>query len=421
MNLSRHFPRYEEFDPEIPVWCVTSHTGRCMHRFFDTSPISPSGQFLACLRLPTEARLPRPGDTAEVVLVNLTNGRESTVFLTAGWETQMGANINWGASDEELFFNDVDTQTWRPHTVRLNPLNGRYDRFGRGIYQVSPDGQWALSCSLEKMRRTQIGYGVMVPDENIPVHWKLPNDDGLYLTSLKTGKCEVVISLDTLIRRIIPAREKPAVANHCYYGFHAKWAPAGDRILFTVRGVAHPWALHFDAIAHSPLHYYIFTLRPDGTSVACATDATFWTRPGHHINFTPDGTGLTMNHALHFDALHFVTCNLDGSNKRILAEGVLGSGHPSLHPDGRHILTDCYLGEPMTAGDGTVPLRWIDLETGSERHIVRVKTAQFSPYGALRIDPHPAWDRTWRYFTFNAAPDGTRRVFVADAQALIGA
>ena len=37
----------------------------------------------------------------------------------------------------------------------------------------------------------------------------------------------------------------------------------------------------------------------------------------------------------------------------------------------------------------------------------------------LRLDPHPAWDRTWRYVTFNAVAGGTRRVFVADMARLL--
>jgi len=32
----------------------------------------------------------------------------------------------------------------------------------------------------------------------------------------------------------------------------------------------------------------------------------------------------------------------------------------------------------------------------------------------LRVDPHPAWDRAYRRLAFNACPDGTRRVYIAD-------
>jgi len=38
----------------------------------------------------------------------------------------------------------------------------------------------------------------------------------------------------------------------------------------------------------------------------------------------------------------------------------------------------------------------------------------------MSVDAHPAWDRSWRYVTFNAFVGGTRRVFVADMGCLIG-
>jgi hypothetical protein len=52
-----------------------------------------------------------------------------------------------------------------------------------------------------------------------------------------------------------------------------------------------------------------------------------------------------MNHALDFDHLRFVQCDLDGANKRIMLEDALGSGHPTVIQTGAHLLTDCYLGE----------------------------------------------------------------------------
>ncbi len=418
MKISSNFPRYTEWEPQVPVWCVTPGEGRCFHRFFDTSPFSPSGRFLACLRMPSETRLPRPGETAEVVLVDLETAEEKVVAQTAGWEAQMGANINWGASDDELFFNDVDQQTWKPVTVKLQPHTGQSERFGRGVYHVSPDGKWALCCALEKMRRTQWGYGVMIPEDLVPVNWEIGEDDGLFLTDLTSGECRLLVSLGELMK-YVPEREKPALAGHCYYGFHSKWAPTGDRILVTVRGIAHPWALHFGGMGISPIHFYIFTLRPDGSDIQCITDATFWTRRGHHINFYPDGKALSMNHALNFEELRLVRCDVDGGNKRLILDDVLGSGHPTIHPDGRHLLTDCYQGEPMTFGDGTIPLRWLDLETGAEEHLVRIDTKSASSNSILRIDPHPAWDNTWRYIAFNATPGGTRRVYVADLEAKI--
>ncbi len=366
--------------------------------------------------MPREDRLPRPGEAAEVVLVDLERGAERVVARTAGWETQMGANINWGQNDDELLFNDVDLGSWQPVTVKLNPHSGKSEKFGRGIYQVSPDGKQALCCSLELMRRTQFGYGVVIPEERVRVNWEPRDDDGLFLTDLETGACRLLVSLAELLE-LVPEREKPARASRCYYGFHAKWAPSGDRILFTVRGVAHPWALHFDTNA-VPMHYTIFTMRPDGSELKCALDAAFWNRSAHHINFYPDGSALSMNHTLDFDHLRFVRCDVDGSNVRCLLDDTLGSGHSTIHPDGVHLLTDCYQNEPMTYGDGTIPLRWINLQTAAEEPLVRINTRVPSKFSALRIDPHPAWARDWKHIAFNGAfADGTRRIFVADLSA----
>jgi hypothetical protein len=96
-----------------------------------------------------------------------------------------------------------------------------------------------------------------------------------------------------------------------------------------------------------------------------------------------------------------------------------GSGHPTVHRDGNHLLTDTYTWEMTSFGDGTIPLRWVDLKSGHEEAVVRINTQQPCEDGVMRVDPHPAWDRTWRYVTFNAFVNGTRRVFVADMKELI--
>ena len=61
----------------------------------------------------------------------------------------------------------------------------------------------------------------------------------------------------------------------------------------------------------------------------------------------------------------------------------------------------------------------MDLQTSEERVLVRINTQQPHDDSVLRIDPHPAWDRTWRYVVFNAFVEGTRRVFVADMESLL--
>lgn len=138
--MNDRFPPFKPGQSCVPIWCVTPDEGRCIRRFFDTPAFSPSGRYLAVLRLPGETRMPAPGDSGEIVLVDLTGSTEQVVATTCGWETQMGCNLNWGQDDQTLLFNDVDTETWEPQLCRLDTLTGRIHRWPGGVYQVAPDG-----------------------------------------------------------------------------------------------------------------------------------------------------------------------------------------------------------------------------------------------------------------------------------------
>src|SRR5207249_6732990 len=94
-DLGGRFPRYRDFDPAVPTWCVTPDHGPIIHRFFDTSPFSPSGRYLGLTRLPYEDRLPAPGDVAELVVVDLQTGELRVAAETHGWDTQVGAHVQW--------------------------------------------------------------------------------------------------------------------------------------------------------------------------------------------------------------------------------------------------------------------------------------------------------------------------------------
>ena len=128
-----------------------------------------------------------------------------------------------------------------------------------------------------------------------------------------------------------------------------------------------------------------------------------------------------MNLNTEGEGLRFARTRFDGTGLETLSRTVPGSGHPTMHPDGRHVLTDAYPHEAVAYGDGTTPLRWIDVERSAETALVRIRTRSDHEKRApaLRVDPHPAWDRSYRRIAFNACPDGYRRVFVAELGELV--
>ncbi len=424
-QLDRLFPQYRDCNPEVPIWCVTPDQSGAIHRFFDTCPISPSGRYLAFFKLPFEDRLPKPGDVGHVGLVDLQTGRQRLVAETRGWETQLGCNLNWGVDDRSLLFNDVDPCEWKPYGVRFDPHRGRRTRLGGTIYHVSPDGTHAASANLAAMVRTQLGYGVTLPSEHVPHRLGPVHDDGLTITDTRTGDAKLLLSIHDAICRATPRFEIDGPEHHEIYGFHAKWSPTGDRLIFTLRFFPHEGQPVFNRISGSPpMKFTVMTVSADGRKVFNAVPTSRWTKIGHHINWFPDGRRLSMNLTLDRD-LRFVRCREDGADLEPMTEAVLGSGHPSVHPDGRHLLTDAYSTEPMANDDGTTPLRWVDYRAGRETTIARLPTRtphQLQPgQNALRVDPHPAWSRDWRFVAFNAFAGGTRRVYLADLSKLLGA
>ena len=423
MNLANNFPAYTKFDQIVPVHCVTPDGGY-MHRFFDTCPVSPSGRYIALLKLPFEDHEALPGETAEIVVIDLQTGVEKIVDETAGWEFQLGANINWGVNDDLLFYSDVNTGDWTPHCVKLNLQTGERSTFGRGIYHASPDGKHILCTNAAAMRRTQGGYGVTVPDENVPRNIGLRDDDGLFITDTETGECKLLISVKEAVERTVPKSELAEYDDYENYLFHSKWSPQGDRVLFTLRRFPISGPHRFQVLHHpdNGMKYDVFTMKPDGTELFNAVNSDYWDRGGHHINWFPDGSKLSMNLGFKCDGImRFTQVNYDGTDIGMMFEEPIGSGHPSFNPEMTHLVTDTYVFESLAFGDGTTPIRLIDLQDKSEQCICRMQTEtpaqKISP--VLRVDPHPVWNRDFKSVIFNGFDGGTRKVYIADLSAIL--
>ena len=398
--LRASFARYPGSRPDIEVFALPSD--RVLHRFFDTSPISPSGRYLALFRIPYEDRSPVPGDAGEIVLLDLKTGEQRVIASSRGWEVQVGANVQWGRSDAQLYFNDVDPRSWRAFAVKMNPLTGAKRRLDGTVFMVSPDGSRLASHNLVKSRRAQVGYGVVLPDELVAKNIGPVADDGIFLTNSDTGRSEMLVSLRTIYESARPSIRIEHPNDHEYYCFQVKWNPQGTRLLTTVQ-----WT----PLSGGQRRRAVITMDADGTGIHTAVSADQWARGGHHINWCPDGERVSMNLNIDDDRdLEIITVRFDGSDLRKVFEP--GSGHPSFHPGGRYLVTDAYPHESVASGDGTVPIRLIDIQKKTCIEIARVYVS--ARKGEFRVDAHPAWDRSGRYVVFNGLADGRRRVCVAD-------
>lgn len=304
---------------------------------------------------------------------------------------------------------DVDTRTWRPFAWKLDPLSGAREKMEGAVYHASPDGRWLVSANMTTMRRTQPGYGVCIPLDAMRQNVGPSEDDGFYLTDTATGRTRLLASTADILAKADPPVRIDNPARQEIYGFHSKFNPQCDRLMLSLRWfptAGEPrWNLfQYD---HAAVRFAWMTTGLDGGAFACAVGPEQWEKGGHHATWFPDGKRISMNLNIDRDGLHK------------MLDATPGSGHPTVHSDGRHLLTDAYKGERVAFGDGTIPLRWIDLASGREKVVARINVDTGCADGVLRVDPHPAWDRTWRYATFNGFVGGTRRVFIADMRSLL--
>jgi len=417
-HLDSLFPRYTDYDPKVPIWNVTPDVDNCIHRFHLSSPFSPSGRYLGLTSLPREDRPPEPGDSAEIVLVDLVTGEQKVIAETIGWDTQLGAQVQWGATDEELFFNDVDPTTWMPYGVKMNPATGAKQKLDGTVYDISHDGKWAVSTDLSKIGATQAGYGVIVPKELVPPNKGVVDDDGVYVTNTQTGESRMVASYKKIIDEAIPKIDVSRYGPGDFYGFHVKWNAQSDRIMLVLR------YMPYNEKGRKPM---LITMTRDGEDIRVAIPATDWAdKGGNHPNWHPDGEHVIMN--LDIEGLdkekedwRYVKARSDGTGLETFTSVPGNHGHPSIHPDGRYMISDVYPREADAFGDGTVPLHFFDLEKHERQTLVRIDAVthffddDMNTAKEMRVDLHPAWDRSgYTRVAINGVVDGTRRVFVAD-------
>ena len=377
--------------------------GGCIHRFFDTSPISPSGKYIALFRFPYEDRSPRPGDVGEVFVQDIESGEVLFSTKSCGWEMQLGANVQWGKSDEELFYNDVDTTTWEAYAVRLNFKTGEKERCAGTVFMVSPDGGKLLSYDLCKSHFAQVGYGVIVPDSVAERNVGPVANDGVYVTDLKTDRCRMIASLADIYEKSVPSIAISNPEDYEYYCFQVKWNLQGTRVLTTVQ-----WT----PLSGGERCRAVITMKPDGSDIRTAITPEQWACGGHHINWLPDGDHLSMNLNVHGrEGVEIVSVKYDGTDLKEVYP--TGSGHPSYNVAGLpYIVTDAYAGEVISSKDMT-PIRLINYEQQTEYNLAEVYLPPIRNF-EFRVDAHPAWDRTGRYVVFNGMKDGHRCVYMAE-------
>lgn len=433
------FPSYHGGDTKqlSPSWILTSPDISSVHRFFDSSPFSPSGRYVGVTRMSVkENRDVFIGDTAEIVVIDLISGESKVCANTTAWDSQVGAHVQWGRNDNELYYNVIRNSSMGlfPKGVVLNMFTTSYQELDCPVYQVSPNGLYSAAPDLTMIKYTQLGYGVFVPHTFASTD--ASKTKGLYLTDLTTGKCRLLVSLYDIAKFANIPTDVPM------YGFHTKWSSDGSMIMFVVRTLTSSnEGMIASLIPSSPKKARINHMFVVSVSGEILTHVVSWGSAcgllaarryndrithvvgdiavrgdGNHPNWIPGSHNISVNYrqtcdyplsssvgsvpvwkiaVFDVDALirdkRSPTDSFRVSSKAPVASGNMlrggyisypfGTGHPTYLPGGRYALVDAYLKEQRMFGsslssatghEGLLPLRLVDLHTQKEVWLMQV-------------------------------------------------
>lgn len=380
------------------VQVVTPDDGHYMHTFFDINPISPSGRYLVLTKVPFIWRIPYPGDAAQVCIVDLEKNTCTAVYQTTGWGTQLGANTQWGPTDNIVYCNDVIEG--KGVGVEID-INTRKTRILEGpIFGLTPDKKYSYSGDIELINQSQTGYGI--PEyifSKRSAKDSASRDDGIWRTDLQTGKSELFLSVYDIVS---PLPEQDDLVSGKYYIYNVKCNPQNSRLLVVL----------FSKGAKGRLGWpmQLVTCKTDGSDIQLAVPDAIWRKGGHHANWHPNGEDIVMNLKLN-GRMQFTKFRFDGTGLDVMAGSRVGGGHPSVHPNGGWLLTDAYASEGLSDASGDVPIRLINIASEAESEICRVHTKKLT--GGRRVDPHPVWVDNGGKVVFNSLVEGKRQVLIA--------
>ncbi|MNZ25843.1 hypothetical protein D3C78_430170 [compost metagenome] len=431
----RNLKPYKKFSPKVPVYEATPENRAFIHRFYDTSPISPSGRYIAVTEFLFESRSPSAGDIAFVCVFDLATQSEVYKKETEAWDSQVGCHAQWGSDDSELFFNVIGADQ-NPHGLKVNIFTGTEYPLHGCIYMVSADGKLSISPCLIRISQVQAGYGVKVHKDALKKYKHDPDKDGIFITNTKTGERQLLLSLREIVQEIQSNGKYSYLDPNRLFVFHLKWNYDSSKIMAILRHSS-------PRRKHNKSKNFLIVMDRDGTNIKLLVSPEQWIG-GHHPTWCPNGNDIVMNlnsyytkskllicadlliekifrklkikYTSRVKKLSFTLIDTKTGKASPVAINCSGSGHPTTDPTQRYILTDAYPNESVSFGDGTVPIRLIDIASGLEHCLIRIKTLpSFTGKDLdMRVDPHPAWDRSGKAIVFNAYPNGKRQVFIAD-------
>ena len=372
------------------------------HHFFgyigqcQTIPWNESGRYVLALRTDFHDRMPRPGEAADIVLID-THDKYRVIALeqTRAWNFQQGTMFYWNpfSAETQFFFNDRDPETQRIFTVlydiqekkRLREY--RFEDASIANGGLAPSGEFFAAINYGRMAhlRPVTGY----PGARDWNRGHAPDDDGVFRVDTQSGQKRLLVSFQQL-REALRSKHKRIDDLELYIN-HTLINRSSNMIYFFARGRLGKETMK----ANVPC-----TITADGRSLQIHQFI------GGHPEWGEGSIviGSKNNRQVLYDVAKYRIVGTLG-NDRIFPKP---EGDISLSPNGEWLVNGFRV-DNKRADNAYSFFRLID---GAH---ARSTTLSRGPYrrGELRIDPAPRWNRTNdAVLVPGVTEDGTRQLHI---------
>jgi len=354
----------------------------CFFGFHDKCPWSHDNKYLLAHKYKIDLKIP---DEEDAVEIGYFDGKDQTDFksiaTTRTWNWQMGSMLQWVGNTNTIIFNDYNGKN---HNAKVVDLNGKLLReYSKPIAAISPDGNYALNHSFIRLRKAAPAYGYANSD-NISASENIPDNDGIYLSNLKTSKSKLLFSISDIVN--YDTEKYPKDSYH--YFTHCLLSPSGKRFAFY-----HRWLEN-----NKQTWTRLFTCNLDGSDIFKFDFSGVVT----HLAWQDDKHLLVYGYKKSIGD-HYYLLEDKTNNFKIIGENSFTSdGHPQFAPDQESIITDTYPDRLRRQY-----LIQYNIDT-NKRNDIAVLKSPLSYTGDVRCDLHPRWDRTGKSVAFDSSHTGKR-------------
>ncbi len=367
----------------------------CFFGYYDIPAFSADGKRHLYLKVRFMDRMQEKDDIAEIWVHDFEEGADERVAETTAWNFQQACMLQWHpANPDEIIYNvRADTECGYGAVIR-NLRTGETRALDRPVANVARTGRHAVSVNFDRMFDFRPGYGYAGRrDPFFGVNH--PDDDGIFVTDLSTGRSRLVVSLarvwDFCCKSHFKTDQKIMI-NHITFN------PSGERLVFLVRNFYAPGGIWETAI---------LTCDREGRELYLLSDfamaSHYYWKNDRVLAFYSDGREVSD-----LGAQYYELTDLSHAGRALDPDFFVRDGHMSNSPDGNWILYDSYIFPDFTR---QLYLYNPRAKKGGLLGVYRVPEVCA---GDIRCDLHPVWGPDSRTISFDSVHEGFRGVYRMD-------